>query len=237
MNQGVKRIAKTARFGGIDIVTFIVGPTRKPFHVYKDVLYEASSYFERNLNSRLEEGGIQQMDLPNDEVRAFEVLVSWLYGYEIVDPEDFEENPIDVIDDLFHAFVMADDYNISGLKNKIVDEICNAVLNDDIDWLDKQSVDYLFDHTSEESGMRRLLVDILTLRILREWFSEEGVKEMLRLHSDVAAELAISFAAGLDGIGAQSKAAKLFSSASSYYDEDDLEAGPEGIVRGGLPRV
>lgn len=84
---------------GTDLVTIEVGPEKKVFHVYKDVLTSASPYFKAAFEGEFREATEKRIYVEDISTSTFEAFMDWLYfrqlpggnAYEETDSDDEEE--------------------------------------------------------------------------------------------------------------------------------------------------
>lgn len=98
------------------------------------------------------------MDLPEEDEALFDLFVQWLYHrqYEIPpSPKDKAKNGGRYMQTM-KLYVFADKYDISSLRSLIVEKMF-AVDKKGVLTLD--AVAYLYENTSPNASMRRLLAD------------------------------------------------------------------------------
>jgi hypothetical protein len=63
-----------------EIVTVLVGPKRKRFHLHRDLICQRSPFMEKCLSkNRFSEGEKNELYLPEDDPKAFAIVVDWIY--------------------------------------------------------------------------------------------------------------------------------------------------------------
>jgi BTB/POZ domain len=108
---------------GAEIVTITVetisdhGTIVEPFKVHKKILCQKIPYFDKMFNEGWTETGTQSATLPDDDPKAFKLLVGWVYGGKIEVPAD-AEGPIDIYIGLF---AMANKFALSRLADEAIE--------------------------------------------------------------------------------------------------------------------
>ncbi|KAI4246368.1 MAG: hypothetical protein L6R40_002036, partial [Gallowayella cf. fulva] len=62
------------------LVTLIVGPNLKQYHVHRDLICDRSAHFRAALQGQFLEGQTGRVELPEDEEVTIELFIRWLYG-------------------------------------------------------------------------------------------------------------------------------------------------------------
>ena len=135
------------------------------------------------------------MSLPEDDESTFELFVDWLYRqrYEIPSrPKDASED-YDRFLQSIKLFVLADKYDVRSLKSLIVSRIFLAIKRD-ADVPDLPTITYAYEHTSHNSAIRKLLVDILVCNVDLSWYQDDKTKKWLMGHGEISTDLNIRFA-------------------------------------------
>ena len=130
------------------------------------------------------------MKLPDDDEGAFEDFAEWLYGGKLrLKPASHDAR----YTALLKVFILADKYHVLELKNTIIERIFH---------LGKEfakapsltDVSYVYQHTVEDSGIRKLLADWHAWNIDLGWFERPDVQVFLRQHPDCATDFSVSLA-------------------------------------------
>lgn len=100
-------------------------PESTPYVVPKAILCK-HKYFEKALSPQFAEGQTGVLHFPEDEQRAWPVVIYYLFFNDVEwshdGSEDYERSDRDLIS-LAHAFLLADKYGIPALQNKIADAV------------------------------------------------------------------------------------------------------------------
>lgn len=128
-----------------------------------------------------------RMRLPEEEERMFDLFTQWLYnkGYEILPGHD--EAKGERFMEPVKLYILADKYGVTDLKSHIITELF-AMGNEK--WIAGIStVAYAFEHTPQNSRLRKLLADWWVCRLSLPWFRSEVAQGWLKEHPEVACAL------------------------------------------------
>lgn len=105
-----------------EIVTVHVGPKRKRFFLHRDLICSRSPFFEKCLKKdRFDEGYKNELYLPEDDPKAFSIVVDWIYRSKLpnsrTDPTTFD------LSDMSAAYCLADKFSMEELQNGVMDAI------------------------------------------------------------------------------------------------------------------
>jgi hypothetical protein len=104
------------------IVTVYVGPKRKRFYLHRNLICERSVFMEKCLaKNRFSEGDKNELYLPEDDPKAFSIVVDWIYRGRLPSMVP-GAGGFDVID-LSSAYCMADKFGMEELQNGIMDSV------------------------------------------------------------------------------------------------------------------
>ncbi|KAL2421391.1 hypothetical protein ABEF95_007647 [Exophiala dermatitidis] len=107
-------------FSTSEIVTVFVGPKRKKFFLHRELICQRSPFMEKCLKKgRFDEGYKNELYLPEDDPKAFSIIVDWIYRTKL--PSRTE--PQFDVSDLSAAYCMADKFGMEELQNSIMDTI------------------------------------------------------------------------------------------------------------------
>lgn len=183
------------KFVDVPTVTLIVGENKKPFQVHLDLLCEASPIFKAAFSGNFKESSEKTMQLPADDESIFELFVDWLYyqRYEMIpEVEGDEYEASGVFLQAFKLFVIADKYEVIKLKSRVIETL--FVAGKVSKWgLTLSSLDYAYEHTTQGSGLRKLLADSFAWNIDLEWYERPRIQGFLRQRPDLAADIIASF--------------------------------------------
>lgn len=143
------------------------------------------------------------MQLPEDDESTFELFVDWLYcqRYEMLpDDGDDEDDEGDNADERFlqpfRLFVFADKYNVCKLKNLVVETLF-VDGRGPLRGPGHRAIAYAYNHTTQGSGLRKLLADWYAWNIDLGWYEFPDIDAFLRQQPDFAPDVVLSFAKNL----------------------------------------
>ena len=113
-----------------EIITVYVGRKRKQFYLHRGLTCDRSPFMEKCLSkNRFEEGEKNELYLPEDDPKAFAIVVEWIYRSRLLPMGSSAGGP-EVLD-LSSAYCMADKFGMEELQNVIMDYIraCLRVTN------------------------------------------------------------------------------------------------------------
>ena len=180
------------RFRGVHTVTILVGEDSTPFFVHRDQLCDASSFFKAAFEGAFLEGIEMRMSLPEEEEHTFDLFIQWLYnqGYEIFHEKDNDKGQQYM--EPVKLYILADKYDVTDLKSHVITKLFEER---DEEWAPGQAtVAYAYEHTPQNSRLRKFLVDWWTCRVDLPWFRLEDTQEWLKEHPEVASAVISSFA-------------------------------------------
>ena len=186
----------TCRFYEDPTVTLIVGENKKPFYVHLNALCDASLFFKAAFTGGFKERFEKTMQLPEDEESIFELFVDWLYyrRYSMLpEKEDDDDEDNSRFMQAFQLFVLAEKYGVCELKNLVIERLftegrdCKRAPND-------ASVAYAYRHTTQGSGLRKLLADWSAWEVNLAYYQNPGTQAFMRQHPDLATDVIVSFA-------------------------------------------
>lgn len=109
-----------ASFTTSEIVTVYVGPKRKRFFLHRELICERSPFMEKCLKKgHFDEGYKNELYLPEDDPKAFSIIVDWIYRSRI----PLRTDPLFDVSDMSAAYCMADKFVMEELQNSIMDGI------------------------------------------------------------------------------------------------------------------
>ncbi|KUI67055.1 hypothetical protein VM1G_03301 [Cytospora mali] len=147
------------------IVTIYVGPPQKRYRytVHENLLSVKSEFFRASFRRGFRESKDGVLELPEDEPRAFELFVGWIYSQplhmlnashlKVLRPPDGKNI---TIRDYLHLYVFASKYLMEDLQDEVVDIVYDYYASPDHvpNGLD---VAFIYQNTTADSKMRPLL--------------------------------------------------------------------------------
>lgn len=193
-----KQMLMTHRFYEDPTVTLIVGENKKPFYVHLNTLCDASPFFKAAFTGGFKESFEKTMQLPEDEESIFELFVDWLYyrRYTMLPEEDDDDEDDDNrFMQAFRLFVLAEKYGVSKLKSLVIETLFAAEReSENIRGPGTASIAYAYEHTTQESVLRKLLADAHVWNLKLNWYKRPQVQAFLRKQPDFATDVILSLA-------------------------------------------
>lgn len=198
-----------ARFGNNPIVVLNVGPNKTRFDVHKRQLCELSPFFQAAFNGQFREQA-GSMDLVEDDVHAFEHFVRWLYQGNVGIHLEGEIDLLRVrLRELYNVYLLADKYNVSPLKNDIMEILFDAVKADRVKSRNKgvlcprrprkHDMEHVYSNTVQCSPLRKFVIACYTWLVNLQCYTDGSFSDWLRRNPEIATDLAIGFASRLQG--------------------------------------
>ena len=153
-------------------VDIYVGPERKHWSLHRNLLCHHSSYFEtefqghevpKGSNGKAEEN---ELELPDDDPRGFELLVKWLYQGQLEDCADLtEEKKYDYAVACHKLYMLCDKFDMIRLKNLAMDQYRRG-LNEAELVPDADEINEIYRLSPANSPFRRLMTKIAARQIM-----------------------------------------------------------------------
>ena len=166
-----------------------MGPEKYPFYIHKGLLCQHSEYFQATFNGSFEEATTGTVHLDEDDVDVITLFEEWLYRGSISDLKDHKE-PSSL---LVQLFCFANRVGIDQLQNDVLDAIRDVAIvrqippqydipdgalipEDSFKYLPPASsavIDFAYEHTMDDSPLRRLLSEIFAYNVKPEVLQEK----------------------------------------------------------------
>lgn len=156
----IKCISLTPNSGSFDEIVIVrVGTLdqtkQKDFKLHQGVLKFCSGYFRGALNGQFAEVKDGMVELPTEDLTVFESFVGWLYTRQLPGAASADIS----LHDLFELWMLADRREVPMLMNTTLDAIRDQ-------WFThtgtlSAELHNLYANTTEKSGLRRLVVDLI----------------------------------------------------------------------------
>ncbi|OCT53056.1 hypothetical protein CLCR_10694 [Cladophialophora carrionii] len=154
-----------------DIITVVVGPEARKFHVHECLLISKSLFFKKCLQSGMKEQKERTVVLPEDDWKTFNILADLFYAKSVSSATSFQA--------LMSAYMLADKLLMPRFQNKLMD-IIGARLSPMHGQrkVKVEEVSWVWKNTTENSKLRRFMVDALHNEIMSgfDYVREEGQK-------------------------------------------------------------
>jgi hypothetical protein len=138
----------------------------KVWHLYKDLLCKASSFFDRAFRGSFREAVSRTLDLLNDNADSFDIFIAWLYKGNKFLLRSPDGN--DTIFKYLKLYVLGSRLLILNLENVVIDVIYSYLWTESNRCPSLQHVRYLYDNTECGYKMRILLVERVAAGLLSE---------------------------------------------------------------------
>ena len=161
------------------------------------------------------------MTLPEDDESIFDLFVDWVYHgrYDTPPIPEQDEGDYDRWLQPVQLFVLADKYDVPTLKTHIITQLYLAFRQDRDPPPHQPTIVYAYEHTPQNSTLRKLLADALTDHFEIDWFESANTRTWLRNHLDILVGVIDSFDTG-----------SLRWRSLEDYGEENNEYGLEGDV-------
>ncbi|GAB7332412.1 hypothetical protein MBLNU13_g04222t1 [Cladosporium sp. NU13] len=224
-------------------VDIFVGAERRHWTLHRNLLCHHSSYFETEFvghevpKKRKGEDNANELELPDDDPRGFELLVKWLYQGSLEDVSGMTD-----MEKYDHAvacnklYVLCDKFDMVQLKNIAMDRY-RRQLNEAQLVPDPDEINEIYRAASARSPFRRLMTNIAARQIMDPEVDKdaESYRKCFESNPDFAVEMINSIRALSGGV--------LFNDptegdACDYHDHSNgQKCHTKGKARGMMRRV
>lgn len=181
-----------SRFSNICTVTLFVGSQKTRFDVHQDQLCEASAFFKAAFTSQYKESSTKTIDLLEDDVDTVDLFVQWLYKQKC----NLWSVPVDKGGEYLmqptRMLVFADKYQIPTLKLYTLEAMVAHVQGGSEPPSDGV-VEYAYNNTCRDSGIRVLMADWCATGVRRAWFQIRSNQDWLLRNPEIAVDLVVAF--------------------------------------------
>ena len=126
------------------MVDVLVGAERKKFHLHRDLLCDRSDYFKACFEGNFMEAQQNELFLPEDDSKSFDLFVGWLYGGTLKKISSNAELPA-----YFALVVLASKLCLEHLRNETMDHILRFHRTNPV-FVDYQSLRMIDDNSSSD---------------------------------------------------------------------------------------
>lgn len=142
-----------------------VGADRRHWSLHHNLLCHHSDYFEDHC-SKDDKNKNGKLELPDDDPRAFELLVKWLYQGKLDDVTDMPlEKKWEYADTCQRLYVLCDRINLPQLKNYAIDQFRKGCFGAGL-VPGPEEMKPIYKHTSPSSPFRKLVSRIAARQIM-----------------------------------------------------------------------
>ncbi|KAL2072743.1 hypothetical protein VTL71DRAFT_12086 [Oculimacula yallundae] len=178
--------------GMSELVTFIIGPTKKKFLIHKRFACEASPVLRTAFNGSFVEGQTQEYALADTTEDAFALLAQWVYADRIeIDYESFAEDKnkdkaSTLQAKLMELWLLADRFLIPQLQNIAISLLYESQTK--LNWFTLRSLNRVWEQTSTDTKLRLFILEFCifwlnkqVFRVCGKWFPKEMLLELAYL--------------------------------------------------------
>lgn len=146
------------------------------FNIHEKILRNTSAFFDKALSGTWKEATERTVEMPLDEAEIYKIYAQWLYTGMLPSSLGGSDNGHTTFLTLAKAWVFGDKVLDSNFQNTIIDAIkerrvwerlASAVYLSD---LNDPVIPFIYNNTTKQSPLRRLLIDIW----LQNWRSDWG---------------------------------------------------------------
>ncbi|KAI1610601.1 hypothetical protein EDD36DRAFT_329602 [Exophiala viscosa] len=149
-------------FTASPVITVIVGPEKKIYKLHRKLLVEKSPFFDNCLNSRMKESFTNEVVLPEDSYRGFELVADWIYSEKV--PYIEISGDQDDTTPGRYAYVLADKFCMPELQNALIDRLADYWTRQHIY---AGTITEMADLVDEDGALYRLMIDELAHDIVK----------------------------------------------------------------------
>ncbi|TGO69604.1 hypothetical protein BOTNAR_0009g00510 [Botryotinia narcissicola] len=140
-------------------VNIVVGPEKKSFELPKDLLAYYSPVFDRSFNGNFKESQTQTMELPEDTVGDFEVLVEYVFHHGVGDKLSISEDGRHAAKRCISFLKYADQYDLGDVSTLVCDALRPALIEGGASAFEPSLIEVVFSLTKHGNCLRELIAD------------------------------------------------------------------------------
>ncbi|KAF7932397.1 hypothetical protein EAE99_003637 [Botrytis elliptica] len=140
-------------------VNIVVGPEKKSFELPKDLLAYYSPVFDRSFNGNFIEGQTQTMELPEDTVKDFEVLVEYVFHHGVGDKLSILKHGRHAAEHCISFLKYADKYDLGDVSTLVYDALRTALIEGGASAFEPSFIEVVFSLTEDGNCLRALMAD------------------------------------------------------------------------------
>ncbi|KAK5284387.1 hypothetical protein LTR40_000407 [Exophiala xenobiotica] len=175
------------------IVTFVVGKEKREFYAHQGILVSSSPYFKSCLEGGFKEATTKRIELPEDDVSGFKLLITWLYTDQFKQKYLFDDPGAFVS---MRAWTLGDKFMIPEFQNRILSRLWTYWSNCDNMPMDPEFFQWTLEHLPLTSQLYRAVKHMFIYHIAASHNSykdngkwEKEFAELLTSHNDAMEEL------------------------------------------------
>lgn len=182
---------------------FYVGKKRRHWSLHRNLLSYHTTWFQDKVAEGVREkgGGPNTIDFLEDDPRAFELLVKWLYQGKI---DDVSNLPIDkkwdYAETCQHLYLLCDKINLPELKNEAIDQFRKGCHQAGL-VPGPEEMRPVYEKTPPGSPFRRLVSRIAARQIMDPWSESDASKyrDCFAANADFAVDVINAIKEGAGG--------------------------------------
>ncbi|KAK6595638.1 hypothetical protein H4I96_09957 [Botrytis cinerea] len=137
----------------------VVGSEKKSFALPIDLLSYYSPVFERALYGSFIEVHTKIMELPEDDVENFEILVDYIFHHSVVDKLSISKNGPHAAERCISFSKYADLYDLGDVSTLVYDALRSALIDGGPSAFKSSFIEVVFSLTKDGSCLRALMAD------------------------------------------------------------------------------
>lgn len=148
-----------------------VGHNKEVFTFHKNLLCQIAPYFKAALNGNFKEAQEQSIEMLEDDPVVFKYFQLWIYTGSITEANETKKDVETSI--LVRIYTFAEGLNIIDLQNVVMNFLIDRII--DLHEIPTEQISFIYEHTCENSALRRMIVDIIVRYGLLHrpgWFEE-----------------------------------------------------------------
>ena len=169
------------------MVDIFVGAEQKKYHLHRDLICDRSDYFSACFTGNFKEAQQKELSLPEVDVEAFDLCVSWLYGVPSKKIGSDNDLPAHL-----SLYVLANKLCLEYLQNETMDHILRFHRTTCPVHIDYQHLRYLYRNTSDREPIRHYAVNLAAWTTV--WEEVVGLtpeyQRLIRKGGDLAVDFA-----------------------------------------------
>ena len=168
---------------GTEMVDLYVGPDKEHFRVHKAVLCSEIPYFDKMFNGGFSEASSNTATFPEDHGKAFDLLLGWVYGGDLIVTEEETRGDNPIMGSLIELSKLAHKLCLPPLEDRVVDMVRN-IYRSRYAWPKSSRFLMVYSTLRESCGMRKYFAHCfayLTLETNEHWpiSGDEGLADAM----------------------------------------------------------
>ncbi|ESZ97810.1 hypothetical protein SBOR_1819 [Sclerotinia borealis F-4128] len=140
-------------------VKIVVGPNKKTYELPKELLSYYSPVFDRSFAGKFIESQTQRMELPEDTVEDFEVLIEYIFHHSVGDQLSVSKCGQNTAERCISFLKYADQYDLGDVSTSVYDALRPALLKYGVSAFKPEFIETVFSLTRDGNCLRQLMAD------------------------------------------------------------------------------